>query len=542
MDAIILPIVLLVIIAIFTIVFVVVTKKQKKKLENDKKSEGNGTGSNLVKTASSSKNSKSKSNGDVKREDMFKFMDFEKIIDNMIVQKNSSRYTMAIKCKGINYDLMSDVEQMAVEEGFITFLNTLKYPIQFYVQAQNIDLKSAIAKYKENVAGIKDEYENIDYEYTRMLERFDTTDEEINAIEKERNQVLNVYEYASDIINYVERMSFNKNLLQRSFYILVSYNKAEIAAADSFSSAELESICYTELLTRCQGIINALSASSVEGKVLDSNELADLLYTAYNRDDKGIMNVREAIDSGFYRLYSTSKDAFYKKTKLLNEQIENEARIKAIEALKDSIKNGTYSSPTTEQLEVSEQVSKIAVEMIKNENVPENIKNDAKKSVIEEYKIAKRQLMEQLSNEQEAILNSNTETLAQKVGNAMKDKEAPKGNDGIIRSNESNQETNNEVNNVDSEAGISSDETRDSNIYNEPQVSTPINRNLQIETNVINEDVPDNIQNETAPYNSSLNNANTNINRNQDMSNSVSSNSLFDERLGGDDEEDDEII
>ena len=417
-SAIVLPLVLLGVIAVFTVVFLIVTNKQKKSVEAKEKS------SNGVKASNTIKNK----NDDVKRDDVFKFMEFDKIVDNMIVQKNGARYTMAIKCKGINYDLMSDVEQMAVEEGFITFLNTLKYPIQFYVQAQNIDLKSAIAKYKNNISRIKEEYEQIDHEYTKMLERFDTTEEELRGIESERSKVLNVYEYASDIINYVERMSLNKNLLQRNFYVLVSYNKSEIAAGDKFSDAEKESLCYTELLTRCQGIINSLASASVEGKVLNSNELADLLYTAYNRDDKGIMNVREAIESGFYRLYSTSEDSFYKKNKLLNEQIENEARIKAIEALKDAIRNGTYSSSTTDALDVTEQISKTAVEMIKNENLPEDIKNTAKKTIIDEYKVAKKQLMDQIVGEQDAILSSDTDKLAKRVEEVEKNQEiqAPK--------------------------------------------------------------------------------------------------------------------
>lgn len=66
---------------------------------------------------------------------------------------------MVVQCKGINYDLMSEVEQLAVEEGFITFLNTLRYPIQIYVQAQNIDLKKSIKLYSDRVQNLRDEYD-----------------------------------------------------------------------------------------------------------------------------------------------------------------------------------------------------------------------------------------------------------------------------------------------------------------------------------------------------------------------------------------------
>ena len=49
------------------------------------------------------------------KDDVFNFMEFDKIQDNMIIQQNSEKYTAVIKCKGINYNLMSEVEQLAVE-------------------------------------------------------------------------------------------------------------------------------------------------------------------------------------------------------------------------------------------------------------------------------------------------------------------------------------------------------------------------------------------------------------------------------------------
>lgn len=66
------------------------------------------------------------------------------------------------------------------------------------------------------------------------------------------------------------------------------------------------------MVTRAQSVINGLASCSVAGRILNSNEIADVLYTAYNRDDKGLMSVKEALDSGFYRLYSTSEDIFLK--------------------------------------------------------------------------------------------------------------------------------------------------------------------------------------------------------------------------------------
>ena len=39
---------------------------------------------------------------------IYNFMDFDEIKDNMIIRKNRSQYIMVVKCKGVNYDLMSE--------------------------------------------------------------------------------------------------------------------------------------------------------------------------------------------------------------------------------------------------------------------------------------------------------------------------------------------------------------------------------------------------------------------------------------------------
>ena len=50
------------------------------------------------------------------RESIFEFMEFEEIVDNMIVRKNGTQYIMVLQCNGVNYDLMSEQEKIAVEE------------------------------------------------------------------------------------------------------------------------------------------------------------------------------------------------------------------------------------------------------------------------------------------------------------------------------------------------------------------------------------------------------------------------------------------
>lgn len=407
MITIVLPIIFLIIMFVFLILFLVLGKRQettlktidnKGKIREDNKSSNNTT--NNSKQLSENKNL-------MKREDIFKFMEFDKILNNMIVQNGGSRFTMAVKCKGINYDLMSEVEQLSVEEGFITFLNTLKYPIQLYVQAQNIDLKGVIERYKKNIEGVSRTYEDINRQYSKLASAFDVDERKLESLSKERDSITNVYEYAQDMINYVEKMSGNKNLLQRNFYVLVSYSTGEIAAVDKFNKDEIIEMCFTELNTRCQAIISALSSCSVSGKILDSNELADLLYSAYNRDDKGLINVREALDSGIFRLYSTSEDAIYKKTVALDEYLKNEAKIKALEAIKSVIENNNMSTPASEAIDREEEISKRATNMIKAEDYDQDFKNNVNKKILDDFRNTKKTLLEEDKLQKQNIIEQN---------------------------------------------------------------------------------------------------------------------------------------
>lgn len=564
MGALTFPLILLAILAVFAVIFFTVTKKQEKAanlLEKDSQKEN--------RNSKNSKNNEKKE--EIRKEDVFKFMEFDRILDSMIVQNNGSRYTMAIKCKGINYDLMSEVEQISVEEGFITFLNTLRYPIQLYVQAQNVDLKSVIQEYKNNISGVKSDFERLDAEYNKVLESFESTTQEIEKAENERNKVLNVYEYASDIINYVERMSTNKSLLQRNFYVLVSYSTSEIAGADKFTKDELLNICYTELLTRAQAIISGLSSCSVEGRVLDSNEVADLLYMAYNRDDKGLLSVKEAIDSGFYRLYSTSEEAFFKRTELLNQQIEQEARIKSLAALKKAIQKGEYSTPKMKELEINERIAKQASDMVKHEDLPEQIKKEAQEDIAKEFKNTKKQLVQEAAIERAQILSKIDDVTGTNEAKEVlrKDEEKKKmeeerlneasriaNNETVENVEKAEQENNNSINNDTEEreqttipknlivndniADDRKEETNSSNI-----LSTAAERNMSISDDDTFASIDDDIISGSTeePINNGINQDTTDNSFDDRLGGGEEFSSSFDDRLGSSsDDEDDEVI
>lgn len=258
------------------------------------------------------------------KQSIFKFMEFEDIKDNMIIQKNGMRYIMVVECQGINYDLMSDGEKMAVEEGFLQFLNTLRHPVQIYVQTRKVNLNDSIDNYERKVEEIGYELEKKKNAYMKKLQSGTATKEELNKDFYEVTKQTNLYEYGKDIIANTQKMSLNKNVLNKKYYVIIPYYVEELGGS-SFDKEEIRNIAFQELYTRAQSIIRTLTGCEVNGKILDSTELAELLYIAYNRDEAEVFSLDRATTSGYEELYTTAPDVLDKTMQALDEEIERKA-------------------------------------------------------------------------------------------------------------------------------------------------------------------------------------------------------------------------
>ena len=94
------------------------------------------------KTAAQAKDERyGKFHGILTRGEIRDFMEFNKVKDGMIIRKNGEQYIMVIQGAGVNYDLASDTDQLAIEQGFQQFLNVLKKPVQIYVQTRMVNFR-----------------------------------------------------------------------------------------------------------------------------------------------------------------------------------------------------------------------------------------------------------------------------------------------------------------------------------------------------------------------------------------------------------------
>ena len=313
-----------VLIFVFAVIgFIIWVKGRNQKQENEKEKDKNKEeGTNTI-------------NG-LEKESIFKFMEFDTIDDNMIIQKDGTRFLMVIECQGINYDLMSGVEKASVEEGFVQFLNTLRNPIQIYIQTRSVNLETSILAYKEKLKKVEDKYNRMRMQYIDMQESGEYTKEQLDRAFLELTKQSNLYEYGRDVINDTERMSLNKNVLNKKYYIIVPFYALELASND-LDKAEIKNLAFSEIYTRAQSLISSISACGVRGKILKTDELIELLYMAYNRDEAETFSLKTAMQAGYNEINSTAPDVLDKKMRAIDEYIQEKAMEKAMEKANEVI-------------------------------------------------------------------------------------------------------------------------------------------------------------------------------------------------------------
>lgn len=131
------------------------------------------------------------------------FVPIKEVRDGVVVLKDGS-LRMVLMASSINLALKAADEQAAVIAQFQTFLNSLEFSVQFFVESRQLDIRSYIALLEKRLA------------------------EELDDLMK-----LQIREYIAFIKDFTERT----NIMSKSFFIVVPYDPALIATQGGVGGA-----------------------------------------------------------------------------------------------------------------------------------------------------------------------------------------------------------------------------------------------------------------------------------------------------------------
>lgn len=175
-----------------------------------------------------------------------------------------------VACKSINFDLMSDREREGVEYSYQNFLNSLHFPVQILVRSQRVD----IGPYLDKLVSLR---------------------------RSEDNMLLGVL--MEDYINYIDILSQEANIMEKSFYIVVPYfPKGDAAnfveqgkgffgklfARPTNVVTKIDTATYEkakdEIKNRVDNVIAGMFQIGVQSAQLNTKSLGELYYNFYNPD------------------------------------------------------------------------------------------------------------------------------------------------------------------------------------------------------------------------------------------------------------------
>ena len=177
------------------------------------------------------------------------------IKDNLI-EVNKRQYSMILELNSISYELLHEQEKNTVDSELISISQMIKFPFQFLVVKQGINTKTSIEKIETSIVSAN------------------------SYIKK----------YGQNLIEHLERISSDKNLVNRKYYMVISsFNKEKEAKK--------------ELLEFYDTLKYHLININVGIRTLTRDEAIQLIYNQLHKGSK--TKVNEIIAKGGLELYAT---------------------------------------------------------------------------------------------------------------------------------------------------------------------------------------------------------------------------------------------
>lgn len=176
---------------------------------------------------------------------------FEDIRDSMIHLENH-QYRAVLACTSINYGLKTEKEQDIIELSFQRFLNSLSHPISIYVQTRTMENEKMLESLRTDTLETLEEFP--------LLESYGEA-------------------YFTEMSSIYETIGNNK---ERRKYVIIPFDDA-INLTTSTDEEKYEYVLQ-EMKNRIIVIKDGLEAIGITARLLNTEDLIDLLYVSYHKD------------------------------------------------------------------------------------------------------------------------------------------------------------------------------------------------------------------------------------------------------------------
>lgn len=202
-----------------------------------------------------------------------RFIGIEDIQDDIVLLPGHQA-CQVIEVIATNFSLQSAEEQEVRILSYASLLNSLSFPIQIVILSRKLDISA----------------------YIDLLE-----DEAVKTTNPKLGEHIKQYK------NFISDLVKNNVVLDKKFYIVISFSFLEKGAANVGNSRDKNAFvndAKNSLYSKSQSVIQELSRIGLNSQVLRKNELIRVYYEIYNQekpDDKLLDGISQAHVQGVRR-------------------------------------------------------------------------------------------------------------------------------------------------------------------------------------------------------------------------------------------------
>ncbi len=177
-------------------------------------------------------------------------------VRNGVVILNNGNMRALLSTTSINLSLKSEDEQMGIYTGFQSFLNSLDFNIEIFLQSKKLDIRNYIEILKD---------------------REQQVEEELLKIQ--------IKEY----IKFIQKFTEEQNIMTKTFYVVVPYDIPSIISSDNKTISDVEFVKNeNQLMQRVSIVASGLTPLGLKVQMANTEEVVSLFYKLYNPNELNI--------------------------------------------------------------------------------------------------------------------------------------------------------------------------------------------------------------------------------------------------------------
>lgn len=180
------------------------------------------------------------------------FIPVESVKENSVILKDGS-VVMVIQTSAVNFDLLSENEQLAIIGSFAALLNSLSFSIQILIRSKKLDISHYLNTLKE-------------------------------AERAQHNPLLQLM--MQHYRAFVAAIIRDNEVLDKQFYVILAVSPIELGVMKASDAEASLAKALTILNPRRDHILKQLSRIGLKSDQLDNERLIRLFYDIYNDEEK----------------------------------------------------------------------------------------------------------------------------------------------------------------------------------------------------------------------------------------------------------------